>query len=116
MQILELKCTISEMKNLVDGVKIKLDTPVEWNSAHKNILIAVTKFKVQGNKWLVKNEHRLGDLCDNIKQSNIHVIGVPVGEGREKGAKSVWVIAKDFSLWFEIVTYRFQKLNKLQSI
>lgn len=89
MQILELK-SISEMKNLVDGVKIKLNTPVEWNNAHKIILITMIKFKVQRDKWLAGNEHRLGDLCDNIKQSNIHVIGVPVGEGREKGAKNSW--------------------------
>ena len=72
MQILELKCTISGMKNLVDGVKIKLDTPVEWNCAHKNILIAVTKFKVQGNKWLVENNTDL-ETCVTISNSPAYI-------------------------------------------
>lgn len=102
-------------ENLVDGVKIKLNMPVEWNSAHKVLLIAMTKFKVQRDKWLVGNEYRPGDLCENIKQSNIHAMhGVPVGERREKGAKSIWVIAETSHLWLEIITYRFKNLDKPQ--
>ena len=34
-----------------------------------------------------KNEDTLTDLQDNIKHTNIHIIGVPEGEDREKGPK-----------------------------
>ena len=36
-----------------------------------------------------RNEDSLGDLWDNIKRNNIHVIGVPEGEEREKGPEKI---------------------------
>ena len=41
-----------------------------------------------------KNEDSLRDLCDNIESTNICIIGVPVGEEREKGPE---IIAENFS-------------------
>ena len=34
-----------------------------------------------------RNEDSLRDLWDNIKHTDIHIIGVPEGEGREKGLR-----------------------------
>ena len=34
-----------------------------------------------------RNEDSLGDLWDNIKHTNIHIIEVPEGEEREKGPR-----------------------------
>ena len=34
-----------------------------------------------------RNEDSLRDLWDNIKYNNIHIIGVPEGEEREKGPR-----------------------------
>lgn len=41
----------------------------------------------------------LRDLCDNIKYTNISIIGVPAGEGREKVDKNVFgeIMAENFS-------------------
>ena len=36
-----------------------------------------------------RNEDSLRDLWDNIKCNNIHIIGVPEGEEREKGQAAV---------------------------
>lgn len=36
-------------------------------------------------KRILKNEANLRDLWDNIKWNNIHIIGVPEGEERERG-------------------------------
>ena len=38
-------------------------------------------------KRLKRNEDSLRELWDNIKYTNIHIIGVPEGEKRETGTK-----------------------------
>ena len=45
-----------------------------------------------------RNEDSLRDLWDNIKCTNIHTIGVPEGEEREKGPEKIFeeIIAKNF--------------------
>ena len=45
-----------------------------------------------------RNEDSLRDPWDNIKCNNIHIIGVPEGEEREKGPEKIFeeVIGKNF--------------------
>ena len=45
-----------------------------------------------------RNEDSLRDLWGNIKRNNIHIIGVPEGEEREKGAEKIFeeIIVKNF--------------------
>ena len=45
-----------------------------------------------------RNEDSLRDTWDNIKCNNIHIIGVPEGEEREKGPKKIYeeIIVKNF--------------------
>ena len=49
-------------------------------------------------KRLKTNEESLRELWDNVKCTNIHIIGVPEGEEREKGTENVFqeIIAKNF--------------------
>ena len=44
-----------------------------------------------------RNEESLRELWDNVKHSNIHTIGVPEGEEREKGTEKIFeeIIAKN---------------------
>ena len=37
-----------------------------------------------------RSEDSIRDLWDNIKHTNIHIIGVPEGEEREKGPKKIY--------------------------
>ena len=50
-------------------------------------------------KRLKRNEESLRELWDNIKHTNIRIIGVPEGEEREKGTEKIFqeIIAKNFS-------------------
>ena len=53
------------------------------------------------------NEDTLRVLWDNIKRNNIHIIGVPEGEEREKGPNNIFeeIIVKNFpSMGKEIAT------------
>ena len=43
----------------------------------------------QNSKLIFKNEHRLRGFWDNSKQINMHLMGVPEGEGREQGTENL---------------------------
>ena len=45
-----------------------------------------------------RNEDSLRDLWDNNEHNNIRIIGVPEGEGREKGAEKIFeeIIVENF--------------------
>ena len=49
-------------------------------------------------KRMKRNEDSLRDLWENIKCTNIHIIGIPEGEEREKGLKKISeeIIAENF--------------------
>ena len=49
-------------------------------------------------KRLKRNEESLRELWDNMKRTNIHIIGMPEGEEREKGTEKIFqeMIAKNF--------------------
>ena len=45
-----------------------------------------------------RNEDSLRDIWDNIKRTNIHIIGVPEGQEREKGPEKIFeeIIVENF--------------------
>ena len=49
-------------------------------------------------KRLKTNEKSLKELWDNVKCTNIHIIGVPEGQEREKGTEKIFqeIIAENF--------------------
>ena len=48
-------------------------------------MVEITATEQNKVKRIKRNEDRLRDLWDNIKHTNIHIIGVPEREEREKG-------------------------------
>ena len=52
----------------------------------------------KGEKRLKRNEDSLRELWDNFKCTNIHIIGVPEGEEKEKGPQKIFeeIIVKNF--------------------
>ena len=59
--------------------------------------MALSRF-MKLKKRMKKNEDSLRDLWDNIKRSNIHIIGVPERERREKGPEKIFeeIIVENF--------------------
>ena len=58
----------------------------------------ITDAEQKREKRLKTNEESLRELWDNIKRTNIRIIGVPEGEEREKGTEKIFqeIIAKNF--------------------
>ena len=73
-----------------------------WISELENKAMEFTQTEQQKEKRIFKREHTLRDLWDNIKWNNIHIIGAPEREEREKGPENLFeeIIAEKFpNLW-----------------
>ena len=61
-------------------------------------LVEITDAEQKREKRLKTNEESLIELWDNVKHTNIHIIGVPGEEEREKRTEKIFqeVIAENF--------------------
>ena len=79
----KLKVMQSEMKRNVQGTNIEgKETGTQINALEKEEI----NIQPEQNKEtrIQKNAERLRNLQDNFKCSNIQIIGVPEGEGKEE--------------------------------
>ena len=53
-------------------------------------MVECTAAEQNKEKRMKRNEDSLRDFWDNIKHNNIHIIGVPEGEEREKGPEKIF--------------------------
>ena len=60
-------------------------------------------------------EDSLRDLWDNIKRTNIHIIGVPEGGEREKGPEKIFeeIIAENFPNMGKKITNQVQEAQRV---
>ena len=61
-------------------------------------MVEITATVKNFKKRMKKTEESLRDIWDNIKYTNIRIIGVPEGEEREKGQEKIFeeIITKNF--------------------
>ena len=63
-----------------------------------------------------RNEDSLRDLWDNTEYTNIHIIGVPEGGGREKGPEKICeVIAENFPNMGKETVNQVQEVQSIPS-
>ena len=71
--------TITEMKNTLEGINRIIEAE-EWISELEDRMVEITTMEQNKEKRMKRNEDSLRDLWDNIKHTNICIIGVPEGE------------------------------------
>lgn len=86
---LELKKAITEMKNLMDGLKSRMEMTEERISELKDRTIEISQSEQQGKIHQYKNEQSLRDLRDHNERLNIHVTRIPEREEKENRAEEV---------------------------
>uniref|UniRef100_A0A8D1U5V8 LINE-1 retrotransposable element ORF1 protein n=1 Tax=Sus scrofa TaxID=9823 RepID=A0A8D1U5V8_PIG len=93
-----MKNTITEIKNSLETTNSRIQEAEEQISGVEDRLVEITNAEQKREKRLKRNEESLRELWDNIKCTNIHIIGVPEGEEREKGTAKIFeeIIAKNF--------------------
>ena len=96
-----MKDTITKMKNTLEREREsphRLEDAQEWINDLEEGYLKAPKLKSKKLKRIKKNDDRLWDLWDNIKCTNICIIGVPETEEIEKGAEILLEIMLKISL------------------
>ena len=94
----EMQNTITERRNSLEAANSRIQEAEEPIGEVEERLVGITDVEEKREKRLKSNEESLRELWDNIKSTNIHIIGVPEGEERERGTEKIFkeVVAKKF--------------------
>ena len=74
------------MNNTLEGINSRI-TDAERINDLENKMVEITAAEQNTEKRMKKNEDSLKDLWDNMKCTNILIIGVPEGEERKDSRK-----------------------------
>ena len=80
----ELKGKQTEMNNTLEGIDSRIIEAEERINDLEDRMVEITATEQNIEKRIKRNEDSLRDLWDNSKCTNIHIIGVPEEEEREK--------------------------------
>ena len=78
----ELKSKQIEMNNTLEGINSRTEAE-EQISDLEDRMVEINTAKQNTEKRMKRNEDSLRDLWDNIKCTNIRIIGVPEGKERK---------------------------------
>ena len=71
------------MKNTLDGINSKISEAEEWMSEPEDRIVEITAAEQSKEKRMKRNEDILRNLWDNVKCTNIQILGV-IGKERER--------------------------------
>ena len=95
--------TINEMKNSLEGINSRITEAEEWINDLKDKIVEITTAEQNKEKRMKRIEDSLRDVWDNIKRTNIRIIGVPEEEEKKKGTEKIFD---------EIIVENFPKMRK----
>ena len=78
------------MNNTLEGIHSRVTEAEEQINDLEDRMVEITATEQNTEKRMRRNEDSLRDLWDNIKGTNIHTIGMPEGEEREKGPGKIF--------------------------
>ena len=81
--------TINEIKNCLEGINGRITEAEERISDLEDKIVEITTTEQNKEKRMKRIEDSLRDLWDNIKCTNIRIIGVPEEEEKKKGNEKI---------------------------
>ena len=101
--------TINEIKNSLEGINSRITEAEKQISDLEDKIVGITTVEKNKEKRMKRIEDSLRDLWDNIKHTNIRIIGVPEEEEKKKGTEKIFheIIVENFpNMGKEIVKSR----------
>ena len=95
-----MNSTITEIKNTLEGINSRITEAEEQRSELEYKMVEITAREHNKEKRTKRIEDSLRDLWDNIKSTNIQIIGVPEEE-KKKGTEEIFeeIIVKTSPKW-----------------
>ena len=89
---------INEIKNSLEGINSRITEAEEQRSDLENKIVEITTAEQNKEKRMKRIEDSLRDLWNNIKRTNIQIIGVPEEEEKKKGTEKIFeeIIVENF--------------------
>ena len=111
----QLKNKHIEINNTLEGIKSRITEAEEWISDLEDKMVEINAAKQNTEKRMKRNEDSLRDLWGNIQHTNIHIIGVPEGEEREKGHEKIFeeIIAENFPNMGKEIVNQIQEAQRV---
>ena len=81
--------TINEIKNSLEGINSRITEAEKRISDLEDKIVEITTAEKNKEKRMKRIEDSLRDLWDNIKCTNIRIIGVPEEEEKKKGIEKI---------------------------
>ena len=90
--------TINEIKNSLEGISSRINEAEEQISDLEDKIVEITTSEQNKEKRMKRIEDSLRDLWDNIKHTNVWIIGVPEEEEKKKGTEKIFeeIIVENF--------------------
>ena len=82
--------TINEIKNSLEGINSRITEAEEWASDLEDKIVETSATEQNKEKRMRRIEDSLRDLWDNIKHTNIRIIGVPEEEEKKKRTEKIF--------------------------
>ena len=94
----ETNSTITEIKNTLEGINSRISEAEEWISELEDKMVEITSVEQNKVKRMKRTEGCLRDLRDNIKHTNIWIIGLQEEE-KKKGYEKIFeeIIVENFT-------------------
>ena len=94
----ETNHTITEIKNILEGINSRISEAEEQISELRDEMVEITSEEQNKVKRMRRTEDGFRDLWDNIKRTNIWIIGVPEEEEKKKGYEKIFeeIIVENF--------------------
>ena len=81
--------TINEVKNSLEGIKSRITEAEEWKSDLEDKIVEINTTEQNKETRMKRIEDSLRDLWDNIKHTNIRIIGVTEEKEKKKGSENI---------------------------
>ena len=78
---------ITEIKNSLEWINSRIFEAEKWKSDLEDKMVEITSEEQNKVKTMKRTEDSLRDLWDNIKHTNIWIIGVPEEEEKRKSPR-----------------------------
>ena len=82
--------TINEIKNTLEGINSRITEAEERISVLEDKIVEIITAEQNKEKRMKRMEDSLRDVWDNIKRTNIRIIGVPEEEEEKKGTEKIF--------------------------